>query len=105
VTFAEIRAHQNALLGDPAFLPEFNQLIDLTAATDLDISSHEARLVAQRKLFSPRSRRALVASQPAIFGVGRMLQAYNELSEAASRTAVWCNLPAAEEWLRLDRGD
>ena len=102
VTFAEIRAHQDALTSDSAFAPQFNQLLDLTAATGLDISNSEARVVAAHKLFSQRSRRAFVASQTAIYGVGRMLQAYHELSgEAAPRPAVFDNLAAAKKWLGL----
>jgi hypothetical protein len=101
VTFAEIRAHQDALTSDPAFVPQFNQILNFTAATDLDISTPEARVVASRKLFSPQSRRAFVASQAAIFGMGRMLQAYHELSKAASQPAVFGDLAAAEKWLGL----
>ena len=101
VTFAEIRAHQDALTSNPAFVPEFNQLLDFTTAADLDISTPEARVVASRKLFSPRSRRAFVASQPTIFGMGRMLQAYHELSKATSQPAVFGDLAAAEKWLGL----
>jgi hypothetical protein len=67
----------------------------------LDISTPEARVVASRKLFSPRSRRAFVASQPTIFGMGRMLQAYHELSKATSQPAVFGDLAAAEKWLGL----
>lgn len=31
VTFAEIKAHQDQLVSDPDFNPEFNQFVDATA--------------------------------------------------------------------------
>jgi len=90
------------LLNDPDFDPEFNQLIDLTAVTSLDISADEARAIAGRKLFSFTSRRALVATSPAIFGMGRMMEVYNEMSEVASQVRIFYDLPSALKWLGLD---
>lgn len=99
VTFAEIRAHQDKLLSDPEFNPEFNQLIDATAVTELDTSVDEIRIVVNRKLFSATSRRGLVASQPAIFGIGRMMATYLELSPVASEAGVFRDLASALRWL------
>ena len=61
VTFADIRSHQDQLLNDPDFDPQFNQFIDTTAVTVLDLSTQEAIAVAQRKMFSCTSQRAFVA--------------------------------------------
>ena len=88
LTFAEIKAHQDQLLNDPDFNSEFNQLIDLRAATSLDLSVNEAKTIARRRLFSPTSRRAFVAANSTIFGMGRMMQAYNEGSNVASQVRV-----------------
>jgi hypothetical protein len=50
VTFEEVRGHQDRLLSDPDFDGAFNQLIDVTAATQLDVSSDEAIIIADRRI-------------------------------------------------------
>jgi hypothetical protein len=99
VTYEEIKDHQGRLLRDSNFDPRFNQIIDMTAVTTLDISIEEAKRIAQRPLFSKTSRRAFVASDPGVFGMGRLMEAYNEMSDAASRTYVFSDLPSALIWL------
>jgi hypothetical protein len=39
VTFDEMKAHQERLLNDPDFDPQFNQLVDGTAVTALEASA------------------------------------------------------------------
>ena len=38
LTFAQAKAHDDQLLSDPDFSPEFNQLMDATAVTAMDMS-------------------------------------------------------------------
>jgi len=78
VTFDDARGHQDRLLADPEFDASFDQLIDATGVTKLDLSADEVRTLAQRHVFSLRSRRALVATKPDVFGVGRMMEIYQE---------------------------
>jgi hypothetical protein len=99
VTFAEVKAHQDQLNADPAFNRDFDQLIDATAATHIDASSEEIRLVAARSIFSPASRRAIVANQPLIFGIGRMLQAHFNMSAGTEQVNVFYDLEEARQWL------
>jgi hypothetical protein len=102
ITFAEVKAHYDQMLSDPAFNPEFNQLMDATAVTTLDLSIDEVRTIVQRKVFSPTSRRALVATLPAVFGVLRMAGTYHEVSNvAAAKICVFYDFPSALKWLAL----
>jgi hypothetical protein len=78
VTFGAARRHQDRLVADPEFDPSFDQLIDATRVTKVDISADEVRTLAQRHIFSLKSRRALVATKPDVFGVGRMMEIYHE---------------------------
>ena len=103
VTFKEIVFHQDCLLSDPLFSPDFDQLIDCRQATEIRVTSAEAREIGGRQLFSRTSRRAFLASQPVVFGIGRMMQAYNEFSEYPSHTAVFYDLAPALKW--MDRKD
>jgi hypothetical protein len=102
VTFADVLAHQDGLLNDPDFNPQFNQFLDATRATALDISIDQAKSVARRPLFASTSRRAWVASNPTIFGMGRLIAAYNEMSSAASQIHIFYELSAALKWLGLE---
>jgi hypothetical protein len=96
VTFDDIRGHQDRLLADPDFDASFDQLIDMTGATSLDISAHEARILAERRIFSPESRRAFVATIPHIFGLGRMMEIYYE---RLGDGQVFSSMDEALKWL------
>jgi hypothetical protein len=102
VTYAEIRDHQDRVLLDSGFEPTFNQLIDGTKTTALDISSEEARTIAFRRIFSATSRRAYVSPGPAVHGVGLLMAAYQEAGMISSRMRVFYNFPSAFDWLRLE---
>ena len=78
VRFDDVRRHQDRLLADPEFDPSFDQLIDATTVTKLDISADEARTLAMRRIFSPESRRAVVVTEPHVFGLSRMMEIYHE---------------------------
>lgn len=99
VTCAEIRARQDEIESDPDFNPEFNQLVDLRAVTALDVSVGEFTTLARRQVFSSKSRRAFVAVDPAIFGMGRLWEAHTELSQDTSQIHVFYDLAPALEWL------
>jgi hypothetical protein len=53
VVFDDIRCHQDRLLADPEFDANFDQLIDTTPATKVDLSAEEARILAERRILSP----------------------------------------------------
>jgi hypothetical protein len=99
VTFEEMKAHQNKLFGDPDFKAEFDQLIDATAVTKIELSRDAAEEIASRNIFSISSRRALVATKPAIFGTGRLLMTYLEMSSHPSQANVFYELAPALKWL------
>jgi len=101
VTFEDIRGHQDRLLADPSFDPNFDQLIDTTPAAMLEISPSEARILAQRRMFSSESRRAFVAVKPHIFGLGRMMQIYREGFEDAE-VQVFYSMQEAWKWLKRE---
>jgi len=99
VTFAEIKAHQDQLLQDSEFDPEFNQLIDTTAVTVLDVSVEEAKTLARRRMFSQTSRRAFLAVSPSIFGMGRLMEVYHH---EQSQIYVFYDLRSALKWLGVE---
>lgn len=102
VTYVEIRGHQDRLLLDCDFDPKFNQLIDGTRTTALDISSEEASMVAFRRIFSATSRRAYVSPGPAVPGVGLLMASYQDAGMISSGMRVFYDLPSAVEWLQWE---
>lgn len=99
ITFDEVRAHQDRLLKDPDFTPEFNQLLDGIEVTNYALSVNEIRMIVQRKLFSPTSRRALVVNSTYLYGMARMLQTFYELSKMASPMSIFHDRDSALKWL------
>ena len=102
VTFAEATTLQNEMTSHPDFNPEFDRLIDATAITVLDLSMSEASIVAGRRLFAPTSRCAIAATNPAVFGMGRLMQVQHSMAGAQDATCVFYDLASAMQWLGLD---
>jgi len=99
VTFADFKAHQDRLLNDPDFDPDFNQLLDGTRVAESDIGSNQLKILISRRTFSPTSKRAFVAVNPAYFGIGRMAEAYLSVMKLSSATRVFYDLTSALDWL------
>jgi len=98
--FQEIRQHQRSLASDPEFDPDFHHLFDLSQVQDLRITTEEIRELASSGVFSPSSRRAVVAPRDAMFGLSRMYEGFSHLPEGAVR--VFRNPEEAIRWLGMD---
>jgi hypothetical protein len=81
------------------FNPEFNQLLDFTLATRFDATTAQLRTIAAQPLFSPTSRRAIVASNPTIFGMARMFESYRGISGVGEHVMVFREMGEALAWL------
>ena len=100
VTFAEAKAHQDQLRSDPDFQAEFNQLLDATAVTNLDISTEEAKSLGRNSpFFSASSRRAWVAPNPFLFGMGRLMATYREIAGGEEQFQMFYDRDEALKWL------
>jgi len=99
LTFDEVRENQDQLLRDPELSPDFDQLVDLAAVTIYDVTMDEAKTIARRAVFSPTSRRALVAPDPATYGLARLMQTHRELAQVQAVASVFYDRNEALEWL------
>jgi hypothetical protein len=99
VTFDEAMAHQDQLRNDPAFSPEYSQLIDLTRVTSIPMDVEQVRQIAHRKVFGSGSFRAFVGSSLVAYGLLRMLQTFREVTGGEEQVAVFHDLPTALRWL------
>ena len=96
VRFGDIRDHQNRLLADPDFDATFDQLLDGTRVTRCELSTDQVRTLATRQILSRDSLRAFVATQPHVFGLGRMMEVYHE---DLGQLHVFYSMEEALNWL------
>jgi hypothetical protein len=98
ITPSDIFTHQEKLSADPDFDPSFSQLIDVSHITKIEVTTEDIRKLAQGTLFSPTSRRAILVSSDAAYGLARM---FEMLRESAGETGieVFRNLDEALEWI------
>ncbi len=98
LTYDVIRVAVLDIAGDSRIDAAFVALIDLRAVTSVESLSYEAVRKLAALPMRCVSRRALVADQPAVFGLCRM---FATLRESKDPSAVFRNLRDAEEWLGL----
>ena len=97
-TMADVLAHQEKLLKDSDFDPSFSHLVDLTHITKLGLETEEVHRLAGWSIFSPDSRRAILANTDHVFGVSRMYEMLRE-GFGAQGIRVFHNLDDALEWV------
>ena len=102
LTFDEASTHNEHMESDPDFDPDFKQLIDLTRVTAFEVSTVEAKKLASRASFSAKSRRALVASSPEVFGMGRLMEIYHEMAGGRAETGIFYDRDEALKWLGIE---
>jgi hypothetical protein len=74
---ADLVRHIAAIREHPDFDPFFNELIDATEVTSLDIPSADIQAFAmQDSPFDRSAKRLFVASEDLIFGLARMFQTF-----------------------------
>ena len=98
LTLADALTHQESLLKDPDFDPSFCQLIDFTHVTNVELEAEGVRRLAQRSIFSPDSRRAILVASDLVFGFSRMFEIYRETA-GEKGIHVFRNLDDALEWV------
>lgn len=101
VTRAEAFAHQENLRKHPDFGPSFSQLVDLSHATRMEFTREDVERFARASIFSPNSRRAILAPANLVFGLARMFEILRD-TEGEKGIRVFRNLDDALEWV-LDK--
>ena len=97
-SIAEALRHQDQLLHDPDFDRSFSQIIDLRHVTQFDLEPGDVRKLAQRNIFSPESRRAIIVNTDLGYGYGRMFELHREnAGELGIR--VFRTLEEALDWV------
>lgn len=98
LTKKDIAEHQNRLVKDADFDPESAQLLDFLQVTKIELTPADVRELAERSVFSPRSRRAVLVKDDLAFGFARLFQTYREL-KGEEGIRVFRELDDALAWL------
>ncbi len=98
LTKNEVLTLQDQLRKDPDFDPNFSQLTDLTHVTAMNITGAEMQELAERTAFSPKARRAVIASNDLAFGLARMFEQIRE-AKGDLGIRVFRKLEEALDWI------
>ena len=102
VTAEEIVACLHRGRDDSEFPHDFNELVDLREAVDIQVSTQDVKAFVDFRVFSPQTKHALVATAPVTFGMCRLFCSYHEMLRGPEpQFQVFRELPAAIEWLGL----
>ena len=85
-------------LKDPDFDPSFGEIADFTEVTQVEVSGDDIRELAQKNIFSPHSRRAIVVPNDVIFGLARMYEILRDL-QGETGIRVFRTLDEALDWV------
>lgn len=95
---AELIAADDRLRQDPAFRPEFDEIVDARGAIGLRVTPEVVREITSRPpLFSEKSRRAFVVGSDLGYGMARMFSLRR--GEEAGEIRVFYEIGEAEAWL------
>lgn len=100
LTKDDMLGHQNRLIQDPEFDPEFNQLLDFTHVSKIEVDECDIRLLARRSVFSPQSRRAVLVIDKR---ARELVKLFENLRAAVGERNIrsFQTLDEAIEWLAL----
>ena len=102
VTTTEVKELLQEFSVDPDFNSEFDELVDTTGIKALELTVEEAKAIARLHPFSPTSRRAFVAPNPAVFGMLRLMLSYHEITKVPHNACPFYKTDDALKWLGLE---
>jgi hypothetical protein len=98
VTFDEVLQQIAALKADPDFNPDFNEIVDMSGASDVRLGYDEFKRIEELDPFSATSRRAIVVpTNPAVYGVSRM---YHLIQNEDPMIKIFRVEQEAREWVK-----
>ena len=99
ITLPDLRAYQLELGQRPEFDSTWAHVFDARDIVYFDISSADIRALTETSVLATTARRAMVATDPATFGVFRMYGTALELRMGAPEIGVFTTLDEAIEWV------
>jgi hypothetical protein len=101
VTVQDVVQYLESLKANPAFEPDFFELVDLTQVMSSEVDFQAAMMLAhEADPFSRKARRAFVAPRAATFRTVRM---YQMARGDEGSIAVFPTMDEAKHWLDIER--
>jgi hypothetical protein len=97
VTRADAVFIRTQVTSDPAFDQGFSDLIDLTGATSIELTTEDLQHFGGEPLTARGVRYAMVAPTPLAYGIARMFRAYREPHGVL--VEIFHDRASAERWL------
>lgn len=102
LSLEEFLNKQGEIVFDPEFNPDFDHLFDMTGVLEVEeVLTSDLKKVSSVRVFSEKSRRAVVAPGDFVFGLARMYEVFSGSTE--ENFSVFRNLDEAMEWLEKNR--
>ena len=98
LTLGDLIALGDALRNDPSFDPRFDELLEVSPGSAVDLRYADVRAATTTDPFSKQSRRAIVVHADVDFGVARMYELMH-----GGHIHVFRSLETAREFLGLNR--
>jgi hypothetical protein len=98
LTDSDLRGHYESLAADPQFHSTYRQLSDLSEVQKVEAGRSTIASVASLSVFSPGTRRALIAPSDAAFGLSRMFATYAD--DVGQNVHVFRSATEAVAWLQ-----
>jgi len=95
---ADALAHQDQILADPDFDPQYSQLLDFTHVTKIELSIEDVRKLAERAVFWPTSARAILVNSELAEGLARLFKMLRE-DAGEKGIRIFRDLDEALEWI------
>jgi hypothetical protein len=102
-TLADALAHQEQILADPDFNPQYSQLLDFTHVTKIELTAEDVCKLAERDIFHPTSSRAILVTNDLGEGLARLFTILREHA-GEKRIRVFRHLDEALEWVFMMTG-
>ena len=99
IALDDVLAFRQDLVARPEFNPTWAHVLDARDAVQYDLSNDQIRRLAETSVLTPSARRAMVATDAAIFGLFRMYGTQIELQLNGSAVGVFRTLDDAIEWV------
>jgi hypothetical protein len=99
VVDSDLLQHNQALIADPNFDPDFNQLLDFTQVIDAEIKAETIFEIARNRIFNLGSLRAILVRPGYQYGLARMFQNMRMLED--KNIGIFLDIGEALKWLGL----
>lgn len=99
---ADLLEHQNRIVADKKFRRDFHQLVDLSEISAPEVDVAAVRAAAISNIYSAKSRRAFVVTDPVAVTLTKAFQSYRKEAGGKEQIRIFTNREEAMAWVLPD---